>query len=230
MKKKNPYIEGLCREFRMHADPERAVPMKQYMRNQFEFYGISAPERRTISSEFIKKHPVKDVNELYGIVEALWIIPQRECQYFAIELLSKKKKMLTGNDAPFLEKLIVEKSWWDTVDYLAGHVTGPWFRMYPEQIKTITGRWNRSENIWLQRMSLLFQLKYKKETDLVLLTKYINHLSPSKEFFVQKAIGWVLREYSKTDPVWVKDFVKRNSLAPLSKREALKRIAHFDTF
>jgi 3-methyladenine DNA glycosylase AlkD len=226
MKKKHPYIEILSKEYRLNAVSARSVPMKRYMRNQFEFYGISSPERKAISSEFIKNHPVKDVNELHEIVEALWKLPQREYQYFAIDLLSKNTKMLTENDAPFLEKLIVEKSWWDTVDSLAGHVTGPWFRIYPDQIKTITGRWNRSENIWLQRMSLLFQLKYKKETNTILLAKYIKHLSKSKEFFVQKAIGWILREYSKTNPEWVKVSVREYTLAPLSKREAIKRIAH----
>lgn len=226
MMKKHPFIESLSKEFRLNSDPERAIPMKQYMRNQFEFYGISAPQRRAISSEFIKTHPVKDIKEVHAIAEALWKLPQREYQYFAIEFLSKKKKLFTENDIALIEKLIVEKSWWDTVDYLAGHVAGPWFSMYPDQIKSITGRWNRSDNIWLQRMSLLFQQKYKKDTDTILLTNYIKHLSTSKEFFVQKAIGWILREYSKTDPEWVKDFVNRNSLAPLSKREALKRIGH----
>ena len=122
--------------------------------------------------------------------------------------------------------MITQKSWWDTVDSMASDITGPYFQRYPEQIRPVTGGWNRSRNIWLQRSSLLFQKAWKKETDKERLASYILHLSKSTEFFVQKAIGWSLREYAKTDPDWVRSFVKshQKELAPLSKREALKHL------
>ena len=132
------------------------------------------------------------------------------------------KKLWVKQDIQLFEKLIVEKSWWDTVDYLANHIIGPWFKKYPESIPAITSRWNKSKNIWLQRSSLLFQLKYKKETDTALLKSYILNLVGSKEFFVKKAIGWVLREYSKTNGDYVRKFVKDHPLQPLSAKEALK--------
>ena len=78
--------------------------------------------------------------------------------------------------------------------------------------------------MWLQRSSLLFQNKYKSKTDTELLSNYIIHLSPSKEFFIQKAIGWVLREYAKTNPDWVVAFVSNHALPSLSKREAMKHL------
>jgi 3-methyladenine DNA glycosylase AlkD len=151
-------------------------------------------------------------------------MPERDFQYFAVELLMKCKKQWNKNDIRLFEKLIINKSWWDTVDFIANQVTGPWFKLYPDQIVPVTGKWNKSKNIWLQRMSLLFQLKYKKETDTELMFEYICHLSGSEEFFVQKAIGWVLREYSKTNPGIVKKFISENDLKPLSKREGLKII------
>ncbi|MBS1655677.1 MAG: DNA alkylation repair protein, partial [Bacteroidetes bacterium] len=119
---------------------------------------------------------------------------------------------------------ITHKSWWDSVDQMASDCTGPFFLMYPELTKEVTGKWNRSNNIWLQRSSILFQKAYRVKTDTALLTKYILYCKGSDEFFVRKAIGWALREYSKTDPGWVVKFCKQNKLHPLSHREALKRI------
>lgn len=120
------------------------------------------------------------------------------------------------------EYLIVNKSWWDTIDYSASNLVGVHFQKFPELIQPYTEKWMDSGNMWLQRTSLLFQLKYKKATDLELLTDYIHQLQGSKEFFINKAIGWILREYSKTNAAWVVDFVNSNQLAPLSHREALK--------
>ena len=123
-----------------------------------------------------------------------------------------------------MEYCIVHKSWWDSVDHLAGYCLGPYFKLFPHQLPAVTDRWNESDNMWLQRSSIMFQKAYKKETDVALLKKYILHCKDSKEFFIRKAIGWALREYSKTDPDWVIKFVERHPLSPLSKREALKRI------
>ena len=220
----HPYIKDLYKELNKKRDPEVAVPMKKYMRNQFEFFGIKSEERRLLCKDYMNSKPLPTGGELRAIVSELWTLPERDFQYFAIELLMKCKKQWNEQDIVLFEQLIVNKSWWDSVDYLANHVTGPWFRKYPKHIKKITGRWNKSDNIWLQRMSLLFQLKYKKETDLSLLFRYIKNLSESREFFVQKAIGWILREYSKTDPEAVLGFLKENELKPLSRREAMKVI------
>jgi 3-methyladenine DNA glycosylase AlkD len=120
--------------------------------------------------------------------------------------------------------MLLNKSWWDTVDHACTELISPYFKLFPEEINKITGKWNKSKNFWLQRSSIMFQKKYRKDTDTVLLAKYILAHAKSKEFFVQKAIGWALREYSYVDPKWVSDFVRKNKLAPLSEREALKRI------
>lgn len=220
----HPYTQGIFKKLNRYRNEENAAPMKMYMRNQFDFFGIKSDERRLLCKEYLNSHELPEGAELYKIVKELWEMPERELHYFAVELLIKCKKQWTIQDADFWEYLITHKSWWDTVDFLANQVVGPWFRKYPGMIKPVTKKWNHSENIWLQRMSILFQLKYKKETDLELLHQYIQRLSASKEFFVQKAIGWILREYSKTDPAFVKKYISENKLMPLSKREGMKVI------
>lgn len=220
----HPYITHLRVILKKNANPVNSVPMKKYMRDQFEFYGIQTTERRALFKDFMKNHPLPGEKELHNIVKEMWKLQEREYQYCAIELLIKYKKLWKESDVALWEHLVTHKSWWDTVDYLASLVVGPWFRKYPEYIKPVTGKWNNSENIWLQRMSILFQLKYKKETDLELLFNYIRNLSSSKEFFVQKAIGWSLREYTKTDPKPVIKFLQKNQVALLSRREAMRRM------
>lgn len=218
----HPYIIPLIKLFKQHANAEKAAGAKAYMRNQFEYLGLTAPLRQSISKTYIKAQ-LPDYNDLETIVKELWQLPEREYQYFAIDLVAAFKKQWTKDIIKLMEFILLNKSWWDTVD-ATSNLTGAYFKIFPGKTNTITGKWNRSDNFWLQRSSILFQLKYKKDTDTILLAKYILALAASKEFFVQKAIGWALREYSKTNSSWVQDFVKQNKLAALSEREALKRV------
>ena len=182
------------------------------------------PLRRMLTREIFGQG-LPSVDQLPDIVKDAWLMPQREFQYFAIELVARLKKDWTPDMIPMIEEMITEKSWWDSVDNIASLITGPYFRKFPAQIKPVTQKWNRSDNFWLQRSSILFQKAYREKTDTALLSRYILHCAGSKEFFIQKAIGWSLREYAKTDPDWVLQFVQKHPLAALSKREALK---HFN--
>lgn len=217
------YLIPLLKLFEQNASALNAAGMKAYMLNQFDFYGLKAPERRKLSKEHFKKS-LPSFTAVEEIIKDCWQHPNREMQYVGIELLACYKKEWKKNSIQLMEYIITHKSWWDSVDLAATDLTGPYFKLFPEQVEKITGRWNRSSNTWLQRSSIMFQKAYKKETDKELLSKHILHLAASKEFFVQKAIGWALREYSKTDPGWVKWFVQKHPLSPLSAREALKRI------
>jgi 3-methyladenine DNA glycosylase AlkD len=154
----------------------------------------------------------------------LWEQPEREFQYFAMEMVEKFRKKAPAGMIGTYELMILGKSWWDTVDFIAAVLVGGHFRRFPEMVAPYTGKWMASGNIWLQRTALLFQLKYKKETDFGLLATFITFLAGSREFFIRKAIGWALREYSKTDPQRVKAFVTATPLAPLSRKEALRRM------
>ncbi|MBN2135876.1 MAG: DNA alkylation repair protein, partial [Acidobacteria bacterium] len=154
----------------------------------------------------------------------LWNLEHREFQYFAVGLLDKYVKKVPGDFINIYEWMIINKSWWDTVDAIAANLVGLHFQRFPDLITPRTEKWMKSGAMWLQRTALLFQLRYKDKTDFDLMTRYIIELKDEKEFFIRKAIGWALREYSKTDPDTVFKFVKQNKLAPLSEREALKVI------
>lgn len=162
--------------------------------------------------------------ELEEIVKALWAKPQREYQYFAQELVFKYAKQLKEGDIELLEYMVIHKSWWETVDFIAVKLMGKYFQLFPDQKAAFVEKWINAGNIWLQRSALLFQLKYKKAVDVELLSSTIQALSGTKEFFLNKAIGWVLREYSRTNQEWVRAFVSSTSLSSLSKREALRLI------
>ena len=206
-------------ENRVEAD---AAPMEQYMRNQFEFYGLKAPLRKEILRAFFKTNGHLELHDLKAFCRLVWAAPQREHQYAALEIVEKKIKILDASFISFFEELILEKSWWDTVDWLAPNGMGKLFLRFPDLMLPNTDRWIASDNIWLQRSAILFQLKYKEQTDFDLLTRYILKRADSKEFFVQKAAGWALREYSKRAADKVVPFIKNNQLAPLTKKEGLK--------
>lgn len=219
----HPYLTPLIKQFEQEANPVQAEGMKAYMLHQFDFYGLKAPVWRKLSKEYCKKS-LPPYQEIEAIIKNSWQHPKREMQYVAIELLACCQTEWKKEIINVIEYIITHKSWWETVDHAASALTGPYFKKFPKQQTKVTVKWNRSSNIWLQRSSIMFQKAYKEETDTALLSKYILHLKDSKEFYIQKAIGWALREYSKTDATWVQTFVKKHSLSPLSEREALKRI------
>ena len=218
----NDFLQTLEIEFEANSNPQIAEGQKAYMRNQFEFYGITSPKRREIQRPFLVKSFLPSKEKLHELVKTLWQKPQREYQFFAQELVFKYTKQFSISDISILEYMVTHKSWWDTVDYIAVKLIGPYFERYPEQLDTHLEKWLASDNIWLQRCCLLYQLKRKEEIDTLRLGQIIQRLLGSKEFFINKAIGWVLREYSRTNPEWVKEFVAVNDLANISRREALR--------
>jgi len=218
------YITELEIVFQKHSNSIKASQMKRYLKNQFEFFGISAPLRREITRNFLRKENLPPVGSIQDITSELWGKPEREFQHFAVELSTKYLKYFEPSFIYHFEYLITTKSWWDTVDFIAPNLVGKHFASHPELTIPISNNWANSDNMWLQRASIIFQLKYKTKTNQPLLFKYITMLSNSKEFFIRKAIGWALREYSKTDPQTVIEFVNSHDLSGLSRREALKRI------
>ncbi len=215
------YLHDLVVAFEREADPEKAVKMKQYMRNKFDFYGINSPDRKKIYKEFKSTNGLIPEPQKDDIVKWCWNADQREYQMFAMEFLGKTVKKEHEEIIRLYEYMIINKSWWDTIDYIAANLVGIYFSLYHSNIVPFTEKWMSSGNIWLQRTCLLFQLKYKSGLNTELLHSFINRLSGSKEFFIQKAIGWILREYSKTDSEFVTDYVSKNKLPKLSEREAL---------
>ncbi len=221
----HPYIIPLKTLFEQSADPSQAQAMKKYMRSQFEYLGIKSPLSKALQKEFYTQRGLPEINELDIILRDLWSLPQREYQYVAISLLKKIEKQLPEEFIHTIEYLLTTKSWWDTVDAIAGHTVGTHFKRYPAVKKKCLARWRKSDNVWLRRTSILFQLGYKEETDFELLCDIIRENLNSNEFFINKAIGWALRQYAYTDPKAVKKFVKETKeLNPLSQREAMKHL------
>jgi 3-methyladenine DNA glycosylase AlkD len=217
------YLTKIKKIYVPNADATIAKGTKAYLLNQFEFYGIKTPLRRKICKEFYKAHPVKDHNELSSLIKACFAEPQREIHYFAIELLGHHHKLWSKKTIPLIEWMITHQSWWDSVDSTNSFVISKYFMQFPEAIELTTSKWNNSSNKWLQRMSILFQLTYKKKTNTTLLTQYIENCQLEEDFFIRKAIGWALRAYAYSDAKWVVQFVKAHpQLSTLSKREALK--------
>jgi len=184
--------------FRKAANPERAAPMSAYMREQFPFLGISTAERKRLSGDFLKSKRRGPVD--WEFVFRCWEQPEREFQYLAIDYLEKAAPALTPRDVPKLRELIVTKSWWDTVDGLDKIVGGIALR-YPEVNETLLA-WSTDENIWLRRAAIDHQRHRKDKTDTALLEKILVNNLGQTEFFINKAIGWALRDYSKTNPDW----------------------------
>jgi 3-methyladenine DNA glycosylase AlkD len=218
------YINKLRSAFEKKANPERAAQKTAYMRNLFPHFGLVAPEQHELLKSFLKEHGLPDKNDLPELIDLLWAQPEREFQHFGQELIAKYSKKVDKDFISIYEFMIVNKSWWDSIDMIASHLVGTHLKRFPELIPDYTEKWMASGNFWLQRTALLFQLKYKKDTDVDLMFDLIKRLAHEKEFFIRKAIGWVLREYSKTDPERVIQFVEHNQLSHLSKTEALKVI------
>lgn len=219
------FIADLETAFQKKSNTGNAFAMAKYMRNHFSFYGIKTDERRPLFKAIWKENQEEVSEYPREIALQLFAKGQRELQYCAIEILIKQ---LQGNykkeDIQLIEKLLIMNSWWDSVDTIAKNILGQYLLEYPLETENIIERFSNSENMWLNRSAILFQLGYKQKTNFELLKSECEKHKNSNAFFIQKAIGWALREYAKTNPEAVKNFVSNTNLKQLSKKEALKNI------
>ena len=221
---KTELSKTIIEEFQAHSNSIAAVKMSAYMKDNFEYFGMTSPERNNIQKVFMLKDALVSKPQMVESVKQLWLEPQRELQYFAQEYAFKYIKQIEESDIELYEFMITHKAWWDSIDFVAPKLVANYFKKFPENRDSIIKKWLKSNNIWLQRSAILFQLKYKDTTDTDFLSYVINSLLGSKEFFINKAIGWVLREYGKTNPEWVIDFCEKTELAPLSRKEGMRII------
>ena len=213
-------VEELLENLKAVANPDDAGAMKAYMKNKFEFLGVKTPARRKLAKAFFKQQTDSVID--WNFINEAWKNPYRELQYIALDYLEIRKKLLTPSDLPRLKKLAQTKSWWDTIDFL-DRLVGSIIAQFPETKATILS-WSCDEDIWLRRLAIDHQLLQKEKTDTELLEKIlVNNLSQT-EFLINKAIVWALRDYSKTNPNWVRDFIERHQteMAALSIREGSK--------
>jgi 3-methyladenine DNA glycosylase AlkD len=218
-------MDRLSRAFEAARDPDRAAPMAAYMRDQFPFLGIPSPTQKALTREVLAGLGRPAEPDLAAVALACWERPEREYQYFACSLLRRHARSCGENFIATAQRLLVTKSWWDTVDALAAHLVGPLVAQHPALVAT-TDAWLTDDDRWLIRTAILHQLTYKEATDANRLFRYCTVQATHPDFFVRKAIGWALREYAKTDPAAVRTFVNahHSRLAALSVREALKNL------
>ncbi len=216
------YILPLIDEMRKNRNPGKTEPMEKYLKNRYILLGIQTPKRKDIVKKYIKTNGDPELDDLESIIKLLWGQEEREFQYIGNNLADRMKKVVPVDTIDLYKYMVINKSWWDTVDYTAGKLIGFHFEKYPDLVESVLPDFRSSNNIWLRRTAILFQLHYKERTDWKLLKCLINENLESKEFFINKAIGWALREYSKTEPDKVRTFISKTNLSPLSHREGLK--------
>ena len=219
------FIKELETAFKENSFPELAVPMEKYIKNHFPFYGIKTDKRRLIFKTIWQIHHEEVKQNSREIALQLFAFKEREMHYCGIEILIKNlKKNYHRDDIQLIEKILITNSWWDSVDTISKYILGAYLIEFPHETKKVIQRISNSNNMWLNRAAILFQLSYKQNTNSeILFSECIKH-AHSKEFFIQKAIGWALREYGRFYPNEVKEFVQQTTLKPLSTKEALKNI------
>ena len=211
----------LYEEMIQHKNEEQARQMSKYMLNKFEYIGIKTPERRKIFKNFFKEYKNEEKID-WEFVNKCWENKYREFQYITADYLKNMKDKLSIDDIPKFKRLILEKSWWDTIDNL--DMTIGALALKDSNVNKILLEWSLDENIWLRRIAIDHQLLRKEKTNTELLEKILKNNLGQAEFFINKAIGWALRDYSKTNPEWVKNFIEKNreNMAKLSIKEASK--------
>lgn len=219
-------ISPLKSEFKRYQNTENGLAMSKYMKDRFPFYGIKADPRRAIYKNWIKSIP-KDLTteEKWMLIQLLWHENEREFQHSAIDWMNSwPAKDLKVEDGKYIEYYLITKSWWDSVDSIASNFLSKYISKFPVEGAELINKWRRSNDFWLNRTCLIFQLKYGNRTDFDLLKDLIIQFNPNREFFIQKAIGWSLRQYSKFNPEAVRQFLSEQNIKGLALREASKYI------
>lgn len=219
------FITTIKTAFEAKQDSINGQKQSDYLKNHFPCYGIPTPVRREILKEYAAEYQEDIASDFRNICWELYQFPHREMHHTAIDIFTKEiKKKFQANDIYLIEKLITTNSWWDSVDTLAKYAVGGYLAKFPEKKYAIIDEFSNSENMWLNRTAIIFQLGYKTKTDFDLLMLECEKHKHSNEFFIQKAIGWALREYGSVNPNAVLEYVKTANLKPLSQREAIRKL------
>jgi 3-methyladenine DNA glycosylase AlkD len=222
LERASEFCEKVTTALAEHRNEENREAMEKYMKNHFSFFGIKSPERKRIVAPVMKEFQGISEEERLKAALLLFQKPERECQYTALAFLEKGVKKAPEQAIDTYKQLLQTKSWWDTVDPIASNLCGGYFLRYPDKLSPYTEAWRKADHMWVRRSSVLHQLKYKEKTEEALLFRTIDTLKSEKEFFIEKAIGWALREYSKTNAEAVVHFLETTDVRPLSQREGLK--------
>lgn len=219
-------LEAVRSQLRDMADPERAAGAQAYMKSAIPSLGVRVPEVRRLAAGAVVRYPFDSAEQVRDTVLELWRTAGfREERYAAIDLTAGRLVATDLQMLPVYEEIIRDGAWWDFADGVAGRICTLLQANRQEMTAVILG-WSTDPDFWIRRASLTAQLKAKANTDPELLRRVIEVNLADPEFFIRKAIGWALREYAKSAPDWVAEFVARHqgSISPLSRREALKNL------
>lgn len=217
-------VATVRRLLREHADPSLAPGQQAYMKSSLPFLGVRVPEVRRLTKAAARSNPPADLDELERFARTLWDgATHREERYAATGLTGLRVARGRLELLPLYEHLAVTGAWWDHVDEVARRIADL-HDAHPGPTAEVVRRWAASDDLWLRRLAILSQLGRRDRVDLALLTELIEANTNDPEFFIRKAIGWVLREVARVDPAWVQDFVEHHDLSPLSRHEALKHL------
>jgi 3-methyladenine DNA glycosylase AlkD len=194
------------------------------MKTEMPCYGVKKPERRPILRELTRRWPPHDRDEYEALVLELWNLEHREEKYLAIGVARHHEPFIEPASVPLYRRLIIEGAWWDFVDEIAANLIGRVLLQHRRGTTPMIRRWSSDPDMWLRRTAIISQLRHRDQTDASLLFECCRTCAHEKEFFIRKAIGWALRAYAKTNPKAVREFVAREQLSALSKREALKNL------
>lgn len=216
-------FEEIKKLFEQEASSKNAQSMAAYMKYNFEYYGIPTPSRRLIYKDFLKREKAGKTID-WDFLDKCFEDDHREFQYLATDYLNEMQNILTYEDVPKLFKYATTKSWWDTIDSL-DRIIGR-IGLKDKRIDDLMLEWSKHDNFWVRRLAIDHQLLRKEKTNTQLLEKIIVNNFGSDQFFINKAIGWSLRDYSKTDPEWVRSFVSKyqDKMDKVSLKEAKKYI------
>ena len=216
------YLE-IKKLFEQNEDKENAIAMAKYMRNLFEFYGLATPKRKKLYKDFLKEEK-KNKKVDWDFLNKCYLDSHREFQYLVSDYLITMNDYLTYDDIPKIKKYIKTKQWWDTIDFL-DRVIGE-IGLKDNRVDDVMLEWSCDNDFWVRRIAIDHQLCRKEKTNTELLEKILVNNFGSDEFFINKAIGWALRDYSKTNPLWVREFLSKykDKMSNLSIKEASKYI------
>lgn len=216
-------FDAIIETFTRHRDRQKVESMQCYMKTDQAFFGIQKPLRAQLLQEVLKQHPLESLGDYRSTVRELWQHSHREAQYAALDLAIRYKRYVNDDNWDLYRDLVFTASWWDTLDSIAANLIGPCLLQNREH-QTELDQWAIHEGLWVRRASLLAHLKHKDQTKVSALKRTILTVTVDDQFFIQKAIGWVLREYSKTDADWVRQFIEqhRKKLSRLAVREGSK--------
>jgi 3-methyladenine DNA glycosylase AlkD len=204
---------------------ERARKEKAYLKSELAHLGVTVPEIRALARE-AKREAKLDHDGLVALVTALWAREIHELRALAVMFLDAHPKLLGPGDVPLLERFLRESKTWALVDELAVHVVGGLVARAPDELASVLDRWASDGDFWIRRASMLALLRPLREGggDFARFGRYADRMLEEKEFFIRKAIGWVLRETSKRRPELVIEWLEPRAAraSGITLREAMK--------